>query len=63
MQGRNPIMLKMESNNYRRETATAVSDIIAEGAVGAVPGTETCAACQRTFTRWTWTKKPWKASE
>src|SRR6218665_1964846 len=50
MQGRNPIMLKMESNNYRSETATAVSDIIAEGAVGAVPGTETCAACQRTFT-------------
>src|SRR6218665_309072 len=50
MQGRTPIMLKMATNNYRRETATAVSDIIAEGAVGAVPGTETCAACQRTFT-------------
>ena len=50
MQGRNLIMLKMESKNLRRETATAVSDIIAEGAVGAVPVTETCAACQRTFT-------------
>src|SRR6218665_1753435 len=50
MQGRTLIMLKMATNNYRRETATAVSDIMAEGAVGAVPGTETCAACQRTFT-------------
>src|SRR6218665_1331045 len=50
MQRRNLIMLKMEYKNLRRETASAVSNIIAEEAVGAIPLTETCAACQRTFT-------------
>ena len=44
----------MASNTYRRETATAVSDIIAEGVVGAVPGTETLlrqSSCQEATPR------------